>query len=657
MATSRVDPVASPINHPAQVALPPRIMPNRRQLDDSFPVLGFNIFCDHPAWFEVLLTTDRSLFDPANVSKRTPANFYSSRQDARLIPVQLGTAVYLAPAAVLRGFTTAIPRPQEIFYTVVVYSDAQGANPQFAQPTGTLATSAPSVAISRHYGSDGSLTAFGMDPTKLRHWQPPDMQASGKPVAGGQSLNGHRMSADDDRAGGEDGRGAPAPEIVFAGGPQSLEYDGDQWAEPESYREEAGAAVSYGTTRASALDDDDYIDGYPGSPPPAGNLVASLAQQTSFRAGDPEPEQLQDDADDDGGGGRVYRAAASYSRPAATSTYPTRGAAAYGDEADEGDISYSSQSQGAEAAPAVPPPSPVTIEVKRDLISKLGDYTAVSADAEFNGVLGADHPAYRRYHLGLSFGVTGFNQDRGDLGRLLTLMRERDAAKFQEIFGADAEALVRVTTARGPRSAESRDGRSARVQPVGGADLWQEPWLGRFREAGGYKPFQAAQNRLAAELYLDPMLRFAHQFGFNTERALGIAVDRASQMGVVEAQQWIAASCGPLQTSQQRQQALAALGFEDLHAFQAAHHDLEADGQWGPRTHAALVDALRDSGRSPVPLPTLDQMLDALVRRSAQTPWFARIQALRNDVRFGDTPLGIERHHREHHPYEYEPSR
>ena len=204
------------------VALPPRIVPNRRQLDDSFPVLGFNVFCDHPAWFEVLLATDRSLFDPANVSKRTPANFYSSRQDARLIPVQLGTAVYLTPGAVLRGFVTAIPRPREIFYTVAVYSDAQGANPQFAQPPGTLPTSAPSVAISQHYGSDGSLTAFGMDPTKLRHWQPPDMQASGKPT-GRLSLNGTSMSADDDLAGGEDGRGAPAPEIAYSTRAQSLE--------------------------------------------------------------------------------------------------------------------------------------------------------------------------------------------------------------------------------------------------------------------------------------------------------------------------------------------------------------------------------------------------------------------------------------------------
>src|SRR5262249_38226938 len=154
MATS-LAPAMAPVNHPPQVALPPRIMPNSRRLDDSFPVLGFHVYCDRAAWFEVLLTTDRSLFDPANVSRRRPENFSSYRQDSRLIPVQLGTAVYLAPAAVLHGFTSATPRPLEIYYTVVAYSDDKGSNPVFAQPPETLAALAPSVVVSQHYGSDG----------------------------------------------------------------------------------------------------------------------------------------------------------------------------------------------------------------------------------------------------------------------------------------------------------------------------------------------------------------------------------------------------------------------------------------------------------------------------------------------------------------------
>ena len=708
MAPSNVAPAGAPVNHPPQVALPPRMVPNSRRLDDSFPVLGFNIFCDHAAWFEVLLSTDRALFDPANASRRKPDNFYSSRQDSRLIPIQLGSAIYLAPAAVLRGFTGATPRPSEIYYTVAAYADAQGSNPVFAQPAETLAASAPSVAISRHYGSDGGWSAFGMDPGKLHRWQPPAIQPSGKPVSG-LSLAAVGLSDEEDRAGGEDGRYAAPPEPVNAR-PQEADYTGYEEAQKDH------EPPHYGDSRAAAAAESDYEDGY-GQPPPPSDLVASLAQQTSFRPGEAEPQELEDgdgeedgrgyaargatpgnsysgataydsdddapgytdgrseglgnaysvarygnsddDDDDDESSSRSYRAAggggSNGSRFYAASPSAVSAGTTYGDEAEEGNWSAEgSQSMAAVAAPPAlapkPAPSapeaPLTVEKKRDLIGKLGDYTAISADAEFNGVLGPDHPAYRRHHLGLSFGIVGFNQDTGHLGQLLLAMRERDAAKFAEIFGPDAESLLRITTTRGPRSMESREGRSARVQPVSGADLWQDPWLARFREAGAYKPFQAVQNRLAAEWFLDPLLGFAHRMGLNTERALAMAMDRASQMGVAASEQWIANSCGPLQTPQQRQQALAALGFSDLGSFQAAHAGLESDGQWGPRTHAALVEGLRDGGRSPVPLPALDQMLDALVRRAAQSPWFARMQALRNDVRLGDTAmhLGHPRH-------------
>lgn len=672
MATSNPSPAAAPINRPPQVALPPRVVPNSRRLDDSFPVFGLNVYCDHPAWFEILLTTDRSLFDPANASRRKPDNFYSSRQDSRLIPVQLGSAVYLAPSAVLRGFTSANPRPSEIYYTAVAYADADGHGAVFAQPMETLATSAPSVTVSRHYGSDGGLSAFGMDPAKLHRWQPPAMQPSGKP-ASGMSLAAASISDEEDRAGGEDGRYAAPPEQVNAR-PQSVDYDrGMDDDEPAEYGTAMWADPVF------AAEAPDYDDGY-GEPPATASLLASLAQQTSFRPGDPEPQELHDGASDDedgryfaargDGGGRSsgdtsYSASAAYDDDEDDDTYRSRpyaaaASAGYGDEADEGGWrAEGSQAMAAvapAAAPAPTPPAaqpepapaaPIPIEKKRDLIGKLGEYTATAADAEFNGVLGPDHPAYRRYHLGLSFGVVGFNQDAGHLGQLLMAMRERDAAKFSEIFGPDAETLIRVTAARGPQSAESRDGRSARVQPVGGADLWQDPWTARFREAGMHRPFQAVQNRLAAELFLDPELPFAHHMGFNTERGLAIVLDRASQMGGATAEQWIANSCGPLQTAQQRQQAVAALGFRDLRAYQGARHGIETDGQWGPRTHAALVDELRESGKSPVPLPTLDQMLDALVRRAAQTPWFSRLQALRNDVRFGDTPIHFKQRRHE----------
>src|SRR5689334_16275210 len=217
------------------------------------------------------------------------------------------------------------------------------------------------------------------------------------------------------------------------------------------------------------------------------------------------------------------------------------------------------------------------------------------------------------------------------------MMRQRDAAEFRRIFGASSDELVRVTTAAGPVSSASPGGRSARVQPVEGADLWRDPWLARFRQAAAHVPFQAAQNELAATLYVDPMLPFAAWLELSTDRGLAIVVDRAIQMGVGGARRWISEAVGPVQTPAQRQQALAALGHADLAAFQGATAGLGHDGQWVPETHAAMVAALRRIGsRSPVPIPTRDQMMDALVRRAAGTPWERRVSQLRGSTAFTD---------------------
>ena len=195
------------------------------------------------------------------------------------------------------------------------------------------------------------------------------------------------------------------------------------------------------------------------------------------------------------------------------------------------------------AAPPLPaaadPAAVLTVEDKRRIIERVaraesGDarYAALNLDGEFRGRFGTSLPAYQRWHVGLSFGIVQFAQDPGSLGRLLTMMQGRDPVAFDRIFGGDAGELVRVTNMPGPPSAGAPDGRSARVQPVGGADLWEGPWPERFRLAAAHVPFQAAQNELAATDYLEPMLPFAFRLGLNTDRALTIAVDRSVQMGV-----------------------------------------------------------------------------------------------------------------------------
>jgi ABC-type branched-subunit amino acid transport system ATPase component len=88
-------------------------------------------------------------------------------------------------------------------------------------------------------------------------------------------------------------------------------------------------------------------------------------------------------------------------------------------------------------------------------------YSAINPDNEYND---PHHPAYHRYHIGLSFGFIQFTQRSGLLGQTLKAARTRSLAgtapseRFEALFGSDWQQLLDVTNAS---SAE------ARVAPVG----------------------------------------------------------------------------------------------------------------------------------------------------------------------------------------------
>jgi hypothetical protein len=91
-----------------------------------------------------------------------------------------------------------------------------------------------------------------------------------------------------------------------------------------------------------------------------------------------------------------------------------------------------------------------------------------------------------------------------------------------------------------------------------------------------------------------------------------------------------------VQSPAQRQQALAALGYAGLREFQAAHAGTETDGAWGPRTHAAMVHALRALGaRSPLPIPNATEMLAGLIRL-APAVWAPAARAIARTKAFRD---------------------
>ena len=220
-------------------------------------------------------------------------------------------------------------------------------------------------------------------------------------------------------------------------------------------------------------------------------------------------------------------------------------------------------------------------------------------------------------------------QEHGTLGQLLVLMRERDRATFDSLF-PDADALVAVTTAAdGPRAWQSSDGFSQRLRPVGGQRLWQEPWLARFRRAGQHPPFQAAQNELAASLYVQPVLGVCRQIGLDSEQGLAMAIDRAVQMGADGALAWVLECATPVETTAMKQAALARLGFADLQSFQAAQK-LPPTGLWDVATHAALIGAMRASANSASPVLGRDEIVAAMMRHAQGTPWAERIKRIRD---------------------------
>lgn len=85
--------------------MPAQLRPNRQDVTDRFPILGFTLRTDTPPRFaEVVLATDPALFTRRD--GRSPSTFYSSREHGPL-SVPRGEAVYVVPPEVLARFVAA----------------------------------------------------------------------------------------------------------------------------------------------------------------------------------------------------------------------------------------------------------------------------------------------------------------------------------------------------------------------------------------------------------------------------------------------------------------------------------------------------------------------------------------------------------------------
>ncbi len=169
-----------------------------------------------------------------------------------------------------------------------------------------------------------------------------------------------------------------------------------------------------------------------------------------------------------------------------------------------------------------------------------GDFDSMNKDGEYRGLF--DRPPEKYHwaskhnpknngegkHIGLSWGYIQFTQDGGKLGKLLTKMHDRDPALFKECFGAEWEELLEVTNRKGRKRV---NGRSPRVQPVGGADLWEPKWARRFRKAGQQKVFQRCQVELAVDDYMFPALESCEKLNLRSARSIVMVFDRGVQYG------------------------------------------------------------------------------------------------------------------------------
>ncbi|TMQ08135.1 MAG: hypothetical protein E6J90_41430 [Deltaproteobacteria bacterium] len=653
----------------------------RERISDRFPVASFVVKVPPDRLFEIACATDPRLFATENRERRTPANFSTSRSSG-LMRAPAGEATYLVPPDQLRRFAGA----RRLYYAVAAYRTPQGQDPVLTLSRDRL-DQVPSIQIAADFtGKTLDRGRLSRDPAPQRYggapaapimWggdlvTSPAASAAGAGRIGGAATDDYddgfdaklwredqrredqRMErADDDRAdrahdpdrygspggdlaGWEDGPAlsAAAAELAGPARPARRFGDGDDappncWALPPDAVLVAAAPVVeapelYGgrTGRAD--------EGYEDAPDLARNLG---------------PERLR------------FGAPRARPRAGAFGRFP----------------GYSEADVAADPLPAARPIStlppgfdPTDPRQRLRILHRVAvaesgadTYRAVNPDREYEDPELTE--LYHRRHVGLSWGFIQFAQRYGSLGQVLSACNRRDPAAFRTTFGAHNGAdpaadpstlaaghLLRVT------NAPAEDDRLAPVQPPAGGGavvLWDPAWVTAFQAAGGLRPFQEAQREVADRRYYEPYLDFLGWLGFDSVRAQAMFVDRTIHMGGGAAMQWIMSVVGPIQSQSDLAGALDRLDVPDLRTFQmspppGATRWLGVDGVFGPRTHAALVWALRQLGDPTMHLPALDEMLAALCDDAARRADLAkswklaaqRLRALKDDPTLDRVP-------------------
>ncbi len=641
------------------------IIPCRRTISDRFPVASFRVRVPEPRYYEVACATDPRLFHPDQAGRRRAANFYTSR-DCGLIAAQRGEHTWMMPPEVLRSFAGA----RRIYYALGTYAGKGGEAPRFSIAPETLGE-VPAVSLASDFtgrtldrGRIGRVSATATRSGATSYGNPHGtrtMRWGGDDALEYEREMGSSLGDDEDDY--DDGYD---PDL-WSGASASADDREDDSLEPgeiEDGTQLPAHAVGQGMTGMIG-GRDHAVSGAIGPDPDAYGTVAgrgaSARVMTSSRSpssspvgrgvlrfgGSPQDDDELEDGrgfftsrpEELGGYGGGARAVQRMAYGRRTSQH-----AAFREHAEEESLPV-----GPAAAPLALPSLGIPGMV--DILRRIGEqhagpslYRATTRDPEFRD---PKHPAFGRYHLGLSWGLALFNQRTGALGRVLRLAAQRDALladalpdaeRFASLFGPDHATLLERTDAR--ITVEPNE----RVAPIAGARLWESPWIERFEAAGAVGYVQAAQNEVAVEELFAPLVPLARALGVRSGVGLALLVDRAVHLGAGEGASWIMRAVGPVRTEADRARALQALGYgpQGLQRLQREHGGDPADGRWGPLSHAAMTSAMRRLGSSaPLRLPTEDEVIRSMLTAAEGTGFRDRMLALRDDERLAGTAYDL----------------
>ena len=605
------------------------VSPSRTEVRRADPSLSFRVVAPGARGFDVIVTTEPALFDPANAHRRTPKNFRSSRQDFGGEVIEIETGFYLLPRAFLRDLMSLDPKPTRLYYIAVAYDDPAARQGRYSVMPEAMASQAPFVGLAADLAAANLSRMLGVAVDRLGA-----VNARGRVMAVAASASA-----------------TPLPDAI--GG---LPLDRQARRVPDAL---PGDRAAPGFRTAPAGGGARYAPRFVGAPPAPGANGSGPAPAATGGGGSPLP--VADNGgtpapavaagargffDEDyayggrGGGpaGSAYRdldnahatSPALYDDGFGDATPPPQTPIPPLDPAPEAPSARPSQpANGAGSMPAnggaavAPAGGAAEEELLVEVIlaeGVVGRYEALSLDGGFRGRFGPADPYYQRAHDGLRLGPHQATQDTGELGELLALMRDADPAGFAQIFGPEAPALLEITTAEGPSSLEMPDGRGPRVQPVAGRDLWEEPWVERFRAAARHLPFQAAMRAQILARRLDPMRPAIEAPGLGSARGTALVLAAAILRGPEAATALVRQAVNPFDTPARLGAALDALGASDLGTFRAAC-GLPPGDTVDDATHFALIAALRELGPdSPVQVPDAEAIMDALVTTAGPGP-------------------------------------